>query len=293
LAVSPPARPIATPVLVLGATSLIGRFLMPRLAAQDVPAIALSRRPAPNGPGRWLQADLDDPDLQDGLPTAPTVISLSPIWVLSAALPALKAKGMQRLVAFSSTSVFTKAASDDPVERQVVQRLADGEARTAAFCAREGVDWTILRPTLIYAEGQDQNVTRLARVIRRLGFLPLAGQGEGLRQPVHADDLAGGALEAAMRPAACGRAYDLPGGETLTYRQMAERVFAGLGRRPRIVTAPDWLWAAGFALAKPLLKGATAQRGKRMSADLAFDAGPAQADLNWRPRPFHPDFSRL
>jgi nucleoside-diphosphate-sugar epimerase len=291
--VSSRAPSIAAPVLVLGATSLIGRFLMPRLAVQGVEAISVSRRPAPSGSARWLQADLHDPGLQAMLPWAPTVISLSPIWHLPGALPALKAKGLQRLVAFSSTSVFTKAASDDPGERATARRLADGEVQTAAFCGREDVDWTILRPTLIYAEGQDQNVTRLARLIRRMGFLPLAGPGQGRRQPVHAGDLAGAALEVAIRPATSNRAYDLPGGETLTYRQMAERVFAGLGRAPRIVTAPGWLWACGFALAKPLLNNATAQMGKRMSEDLVFDAGPARADLDWRPRPFEPDFSGL
>lgn len=280
---------------MLGAASLIGRFLLPRVVGMGAETFALSRKP-PRATGdavRWVQADLEASGLQAVLPACATVISLSPIWLLPAALPAMKSAGMQRVVAFSSTSVFTKAASDDAYERGVAERLAAGEAEVAAFCAREGVDWTILRPTLIYAEGQDQNVTRLARLIRRMGVLPLMGKGDGLRQPVHADDLATGALEAAMRPRARGRAYDLPGGETLTYRAMAERVFAGMGRRPRILTAPQWLWALGFTLAKPFLKGATAQMGKRMSADLVFDAEPARADLDWRPRPFRPDFTEL
>jgi nucleoside-diphosphate-sugar epimerase len=240
-----------------------------------------------------VRGDLDDQALEAALPQARTVFSLSPIWSLPAALPALKSKGMVRLVAFSSTSVFTKAGSDDAGERQVARNLADGEAAVVAFCEAHDVAWTILRPTMIYAEGQDKNVTRLARMIAKFGFLPLAGRGEGLRQPVHADDLAVGALMAAMRPAACQRAYDLPGGETLTYRQMVERIFRSMGRQPRILTAPGWLWAAGFALAKPLLKGATAQMGKRMGENLVFKAGPAQQDLDWSPRDFRPDFSKL
>ena len=268
--VNPRAPAIADPVLVLGATSLIGRFLVPRLATLGVEAIALSRKPTrpPDGSLRWLQVDLDGPQLGTALPDAATVISLSPIWALPPALPALKARGMQRLVAFSSTSVFTKAGSDDEGERRVAQKLAGGEAATMAFCEAHGVAWTILR------------------------FLPLAGSGQGLRQPVHADDLAMGALLAAVRPAAHDRAYDLPGGETLTYRQMAERVFEGMGRRPRIVTAPEWLWALGFAIAKPLLKGATAQMGKRMAENLVFKAGPAQEDLSWAPRDFQPKFAK-
>jgi nucleoside-diphosphate-sugar epimerase len=155
------------------------------------------------------------------------------------------------------------------------------------------VAWTILRPTLIYAEGQDQNVSRLARLIRRLGFLPLAGSGQGLRQPVHADDLAAAAIAAAASPAAENRAYDLPGGETLTYRAMVERVFEGMGRRPAILPLPEGLWRLAFALARPLLPGATAQMGARMSEDLTFDGSAAAADFGWKSRAFHPDFRPL
>ncbi len=280
-----------TPVLVLGATSLIGRFALPRLQGLNVPALALSRT-APDAPG-WVRADLSDPALEARLPGCPTVLSLSPVWHLPAALPALKARGMTRLVAFSSTSVFSKAASPDAYEQGMVRRLAEGETAVRAFCDANGVDWTLLRPTLIYAEGQDQNVTRLARLIRRLGVLPLAGRGEGLRQPVHADDLAVAAILAAMSPAAAGQAYDLPGGETLTYRQMAERVFEGMGRRPAVLPLPAGLWRLAFALARPLLPGATAQMGARMSEDLAFDGGPAARDFGWTPRPFRPDFRAM
>ena len=279
------------PVLVLGATSLIGRFALPRLEAEGVPAFALSRT-ANSGPG-WLMGDLSDPDLETRLPACATVLSLSPIWHLPQALAALKAKGMQRLVAFSSTSLFTKVASPDPYEREVVRRLADGEAAVRAFCEAQGVRWTILRPTLIYAEGQDQNVTRLARLILRLGFLPLAGSGKGLRQPVHADDLAAAAIAAARSPAAYDKAYDLPGGETLTYRQMAERVFVGLGRKPAVVGVPEAAWALAFALARPLLPGATAQMGARMSEDLTFDSGAAGQDFGWNPKAFRPNFRVL
>jgi nucleoside-diphosphate-sugar epimerase len=285
------APDLRTPVLVTGATSLIGRFALPRLQAMDVAFHALSRT-APDAPG-WVQGGLSDPGLDTLLPECPTVLSLSPIWHLPPGLTTLKAKGMQRLVAFSSTSVSTKAASPDAYEQGMVRRLAEGEEAVRAFCEANGVAWTILRPTLIYAEGQDQNVSRLARLIGRLGFLPLAGKGGGLRQPVHADDLAAAAIAAAASPAAGNRAYDLPGGETLTYRQMAERVFEGMGRRPAILPLPEGLWRLAFALARPLLPGATAQMGRRMSEDLAFDGSTAAADFGWNPRPFRPNFTTL
>jgi nucleoside-diphosphate-sugar epimerase len=280
---------IESPVLITGATSLVGGFLLARLAATGCDAAALSRRPPPDDP-RWIEADLAWPDLEAALPFARTVFALSPIWTLPQALEALKARGMTRLVAFSSTSRFTKADSPDEGERKVARELADGEALTIAFCEANDVAWTILRPTMIYAEGRDGNVSRLASLIGKLGFLPLSGPGAGLRQPVHADDLAAAAIAAAHAAVTRDRAYDLSGAETLTYRVMAERVFEGLGRKPAIVSLPPALWALGLKLAAPFLPGATAAMGARMDSDLTFDNSDAVRDFGWAPRAFRPVF---
>lgn len=269
-------------LLVLGASSLVGRFVLPKLEAAGVAPVAVSRT-AREG---YLQADIETPEGRAALPCAQTVLSCSPIWLLPDLIESLKAKGMTRLVAFSSTSVVTKAASSHADERAVTAKLAAGEAAVRA----SGVDWTILRPTLIYAEGRDGNVSRLASLARRFGVLPIAGSGAGLRQPVHAEDLATAAIAAAERPAAIGQIYDLTGGETLAYRTMCERVFEGLGKRPRIVSLPPALWRAGLMLASPFLPGVTAQMGERMDRDLVFDAGAAYSDLDYSPRPFRPRF---
>lgn len=278
------------PVIVLGATSLIGRFLIPGMATAGIVVTAVSRAARVEegeGPVRWIAVDLARPA---AFPPAATVLSLSPIWLLPAILPALRTAGMDRLVAVSSTSIVTKQASRDPGERAVARRLAEAEAAVTDFCEAEGLAWTILRPTMIYAEGQDGNVSRLAGLIRRFGFLPLAGEGGGLRQPVHAEDLAWAVVAAAATQAAKGRIYDLPGGETLTYRVMAERIFEGLGRPPRIVTVPEGLWRLGLRLTSPVLPGVTTAMGDRMSEDLVFDPEPAARDFGWAPRSFRPVF---
>jgi nucleoside-diphosphate-sugar epimerase len=279
----------ARQILVLGATSLVGRFAVPRLAAAGFQVAAVSRSPGGGDPGvRWVRADLTDPAAE--LPRAELALSLSPIWLLPAALPALERAGVRRLIAFSSTSAATKANSTEPEERAVAVRLRDGEAAVQAFCETRGIAWTVCRPTLIYAEGRDANVSRLARLIARWRVFPLAGEGRGRRQPVHADDLALACLQALDRPETFGRRYDLPGGETLTYRAMLVRIFHGLGRRPRIVTIPPKLWARGLKLAAPLLPGVNAAMGARMDADLVFDNADARRDFGWAPRPFRPRF---
>ena len=277
------------PILVLGATSLVGRFAVPRLRQEGFEVSALSRTQRPSESRlTWIKGDLDAGGVS--LPPVEAALSLSPIWLLPRALPALRRAGVRRLIAFSSTSRFTKIDSENAGERVVAERLAHAEARTIAFCQAEGIAWTLFRPTLIYAEGQDQNVSRLAGLIRRFGVLPLSGSGEGRRQPVHAADLAEACLLALDQPETHGRAYDLPGGETLTYRAMAGRVFEGLGRRPMILSLPPGLWRAGLKLTGPLLPGATASMGERMAEDLVFDGAPATRDFGWSPRSFRPQF---
>ncbi|ATC33911.1 epimerase [Caulobacter vibrioides] len=280
---------LKTPVLVLGATSLIGRHLMERLKVEGLDPVAFSRRPPP-GDACWIGGDLKDPDLAERLPVAATVFSLSPIWLLPPALPALKARGMARLIAFSSTSRFTKTDSPDAAERAVAAALTDAEQAVEAWCAAHGVAWTILRPTLIYDEGHDANVSRIARLVRRFHVMPLSGAGEGLRQPVHAEDLATGALAAAHAPATADKAYNLVGGETVTYRVMVDRVFEGLGKTPRSLPMPTWLFSLIMRLAKPFYPGATTAMGTRMGQDLTFDSSDAARDFGWAPRDFHPRF---
>lgn len=282
------------PVLVLGATSLVGGHVLPRLVEQRAVTVALSRGSKDEDPSgvRWIAGDLAAP-ADIAFPFVDTVLSLCPIWLLPAALPALAKAGMRRLVAFSSTSVSGKARSSNAGERAVAARLAEAEAQVRKFCEAHEVAWTLLRPTLIYCEGRDGNVSRLAGLAERFKVLPLAGPGRGLRQPVHAEDLAWAAMAAAVSPQTPGRAYDLPGGETLTYRQMVERIFLGLDRTPRIICAPLPLWRLGLRLAGERLAGATEAMGERMNQDLTFDGEPAARDFGWAPRMFKPVFTRV
>jgi nucleoside-diphosphate-sugar epimerase len=284
---------LPSPVLVLGATSIVGQFLLARLREVHIEILAASRNEQTPCTGvKWITADVTTPRLE--LPAnVPLVFSISPIWILPQALPSLKAAGMSRLIAFSSTSRFTKQHSAVAAEREVAVRLAEAEDETRSYCETQSIAWTILRPTLIYAEGQDRSVTRLARLIRRVGFLPLSGDGSGKRQPVHAADLAAGAIAAALSPLTENRAYNLPGGEALSYRVMAERIFQGLGRKPRILSIPPQLWRLGLTLASPVLRGATTAMGSRMAEDLTFDPTQATSDFNWRPRAFHPRFLEM
>jgi nucleoside-diphosphate-sugar epimerase len=275
--------------LILGATGLVGGYIVEHLVRAGEHPFALSRSPQSKPGIDWFCGDLAKPETLKFPPFAALYCTADAI-LLPAALPYLFNPSLKRAIVFSSTSVLTKLDSEVVAEREKLKSLADAEQKIAAICEQHKVGWTILRPTLIYAEGRDTNITPLSRLIRRFGFMPLVGGAPGLRQPVHAEDLAIGAIAAASSPAAVNKVYSLPGGETLPYREMIGRIFDGMRLPRRTIPVPAFLWRASFVIAKSLFPGANVAMGTRMMKDMAFDAAPAARDFGWNPRAFHPVF---
>lgn len=267
---------------VLGASSWVGRRALALLAQAGLAAVAYSRQPPPGTPeGEWRQLPADPQPLSHWL-------CVAPIWVLPDYFPLIAASGARRVVALSSTSRFTKADSLDAAEVALAARLAEAEARLRDWAESRGIEWVILRPTLIYGRGEDKNITEMARVIRRFGFFPVLGRAMGLRQPIFVDDVAGAGVNALTAPAAANRAYNISGGEVLTYRDMVGRVFAALGRRPRLLTVPLWTFRLGLAFLRllPRYRRWSAAMADRMNRDLVFDHAEATRDLAFHPRSF-------
>lgn len=280
-----------TKSLVIGGTGLVGGYIVEHLVRSGERPFALSRSPRHGAGVDWLLGDLLKPDTLK-FPAVTTLYCTADAVLLANALPQLFTPSLKRIIAFSSTSVLTKQDTEVASERDTITRLTEAEQKIAQASEQHGVSWTILRPTLIYGEGRDTNITPLSRLIRRFGFMPLVGGAPGLRQPVHAEDLAIGAIAAAASPAAANKFYSLPGAETLTYREMIGRIFDALQLPRRTITVPVFVWRAIFALAKPLFPGANVAMGIRMMKDMTFDSTPAIRDFGWNPRAFRPVFDQ-
>ena len=281
----------ANSVLVIGATSQVGYHLLPLLAEAgwQVGAVSRAAPPVDSRGATWHQGDLADPSTLHGIVRShASAISLAPIRLLPERINSLADAGVTRIIAFSSTSRFTKAASADPNERVLAETFARSEDAFAEGCSRTGIEWTIFRPTLVYSPGRDRNVSEIARFISRFGFFPIVGDGRGKRQPVHAADLAAGCVVALVEPNTFSRAYEVSGGETLTYREMVVRVFHALNRAPRIVRVPTGMLKVAISIARsfPRFKALSPELATRMNTDMCFDHSEASRDFGFCPRIF-------
>lgn len=278
--------------LLFGGSGAIGQFLLPRLQAQGLQLHALSRRPPRNaGPAvHWIEGNLDH---GFAVPAALEVIySCGPLDAF-ARWYASTSTGAARVVAVSSMSALSKQHSEDAAEQALASRLRQAEQTVFAVAVQRGAAAVILRPTLIYGTGRDRSLTPIVRFARRWRLYPRLLGASGLRQPVHADDVAAACVAAAACPTAAGRSYELGGAEQLSFAAMIERSCRSLDATCLAVPVPLSLLAGCARLARAVgLAAPTPALLGRLRADLLADNHAAMAELGWQPRSFSPEAAR-
>jgi GT2 family glycosyltransferase/nucleoside-diphosphate-sugar epimerase len=276
-------------VLVTGATGQVGLCVLKRLIASGAAVLALSRGdaiPFEHEYLRWIKGDLTDRNFNLQGYLVDIVIHCAPLWHLPPVIDLLADAEVKRIVAFGSTSIFGKALSQNPYEKDIVEKLAKSEMELSMRSQARGIQWTLLRPTLIYGVGLDLNITTIAKFIDRFGFFLVYPPAFGRRQPVHADDLAIAAMQAVEHPASIGKTYNVSGGSIITYHEMLEEIFTICQRTTRIIETtfmPFILDIFGIVFRRHHINGEIA---RRMNEDLVFFHDEATKDFGFNPRPF-------
>jgi nucleoside-diphosphate-sugar epimerase len=285
-------------VAVVGASSMVGQVLLPLLARDGAQVVAYSRKPE-----IFRQQNDNDIEWREmstlfdaaGAEAIREWVWLAPIRALPEHLAGMQRAGARHIVALSTTSRYTKLDSSSAAERKFVEELIAAEEKLQAWAEGNAAAWTILRPTLIYGLGLDKNVGVIARFIRRFRFFPVLGEAGGLRQPIHARDVAAACKAALECPNAVNHAYNISGAERLSYRMMVVRIFEALSIRPRFLSIPLWMFAAGVAVLRmlPPFRSWSAAMAERMNQDMVFDHEDAVRDLGFSPQPFRLDAADL
>ena len=154
-----------------------------------------------------------------------------------------------RLVNTEGTRNVVEAARAAGVRRFVHQgamgvvddralHYASSKARGEAIVAASGLDWTILKPSLLYGP-RDGFFNILAGLVRLSpGIVPLTGSGRARFQPLAIGDLARIVVATFAGPATIGGTYELGGPRWWTYREIMEEVLRAMGARRLLVPTP-------------------------------------------------------
>lgn len=278
-------------VLVLGGGSLVGKHLLPLLAEAGYRGYVVSRKKTDTGLHfAWLPTN----EVQDAswhLHDRAVIISLWPIWLLGPIMAQFL--GASQLITLSSTSLFGKANSLDKQELELVKKISSAEEVVRVNSETFRIPYTILRPTLIYDCINDQNISFIARIIKRFGFFMVSGDAQGLRQPIHAQDVAQAVVNSIGNKDAYNKAFNITGGETVTYFTMIRRVAESLGRPIRIFSFPTFFLKNLMRVVRMLgLTTLSPSLFDRMNQDLAYNGDEAEKVLKLSPRNFNPSFPK-
>jgi nucleoside-diphosphate-sugar epimerase len=282
-------------IAIVGATSSVGRFLIERFQAGGIAFHAIGRQA--RRVERYHVHSFDDSLRRFDPPIKETgaVINCAPLPIIDRVMAMADCLQAKRIIAFGSTGRFSKSVSSSPIEQDFVNQQIQAEHRFDALSRQQGIDWTLFRPTMIYGGGSDLNVAFIGNFIRKFGFFPVPRGARGLRQPVHADDLAGACLAALTCERTFARAYNLGGAERLTYPDLVARIFTALKKRPMIVPLPFWAFRLAVRAARkvPLYRFINPDMVDRTLVDLVADNSDAFSDFGYSPRRFFPTFADL
>lgn len=276
-------------VAVVGASSQIGQVLIPRLEAAGYLACRIGRedRGAAEGVTTHVFDELSG-SFVPSLGSADAVISLAPLPSIDVVVKMARALGARRIIAFGSTGRFSKLGSTSAIEQDFVAQQERAESVFAMWCEAACIGWTLFRPTMIYGVDADLNVSFIKSMISKFGFFPIPFGANGLRQPVHVDDLAAACLLALGHEATCNKAYNLGGGEVLSFPVLVKRIFEAEAKRPILIPIPMLLFFLLISIAKKFPKAAFVRREmvERMFQDLTADNQAAMDDFGYAPRLF-------
>lgn len=272
-------------ILVTGAFGFIGSHIVAALTAAGHVVVCAARRPDRSGRFAslpFVACDLaTDTHVEDWLPR------LAGIDAVVNAAGILREQGRQTFAAIhdqAPRALF--AACAQAGVRRVIQVSALGDPRDGEFIrskqaaddflATLGLDWTVLRPSVVYSPAGSYGGTSLLRALASMPWLlGVPGDGRQRLQPIAAEDLARTVATLVGRPDGNRRVLEATGPEvvTLTEYLLALRQWLGFGT-PRVLHIPlplvrlaaqfgEWIGRGplGLTMFRMLVRGNVAQPG--------------------------------
>lgn len=147
---------------------------------------------------------------------------------------------------------------------------------------------TILRPTMIYGNLCDHNMSQFIKMVDKLKLYPNIAYGHCLIQPVHAADLGKAYYQVLINPSTENKAYNLSGERPIQLIECLKIIQAELNSKNLFIPIPLWLATISAKCLKVISLGSIdlIEKVQRMGENRAYDHQSATNDFNYQPRSF-------
>ena len=293
-------------ILVTGASGFVGSAIVRLAVSRGLGVRAMARKGTslnllsgvPLSPDAIVHAEMTDPatlvkaveGVEAVVHCAATTSEMAPDLELSrrvnvegirSLLEACNQAGVRRFIQMSSQS----AHPANPAVYGRTKLEADECLR-----ATRDIDWTILRPSIIYGPQGKGIFAKMLRYCRTLPVIPIPGNGKEEERPIHVDDVASAVLACLAEPKTIGKTYDLGGSEVLEFDDFIRTILKVIGKKKMLVHLPlPFLLLASQALSLIMKNPPVSPdniRGIKAAGLQHVDNSAAQRDFNFAPRGF-------
>ena len=299
-------------ILVTGATGFVGRSLIPYLVQTSYSVRAAVRNPSNLSTSVDLPAEVElvwvgdlspQTDWRSALTDVNTIIHLAArahILQETSLNPKLdfyrintestsnlvrqaSIAGVKQFIFISSIGAMTTLSEDiltedsscSPDTAYGLSKLR-AEHAVVEIASKSSMEWTILRPTLVYGPRNPGNMGRLFDLVDRGIPLPFASI-HNRRSLIYVHNLVNAIITCINNPKAFKKTFILSDGEDVSTPYLIRRIARSLDRPVRLIPIPvDWLKLLGKLIGRSIAID-------RLVGSLAVDISCIRNTLNWNP----------
>lgn len=211
-----------------------------------------------------------------------TVMHIFNIWHSVNIVKAAIKCGAKRVILVHTTGIFSKfkLASEDykNIEEELQHLLVEAP----------NLNVVILRPTMIYGDFCDHNISKFIKMVDKLRVIPVIDKGSGLIQPVNARDLGKAYYQVITNPEIKRGDYILSGEKPITMLEMLKLISENLGKKTTFISVPPGFGVSLARILKVISLGKVdyIEKVQRMSEDRSYTHEAAVRDFGYRVTPF-------
>jgi nucleoside-diphosphate-sugar epimerase len=193
--------------------------------------------------------------------------------------------GLKRAVFVSSTTVLVP----------LVSKVKTNKITSENLIMNSGLDYTILRPSMIYGSKDDNNFSKMIDFVKKKGFFVTFGSGNNLIQPVYIEDVAGAIVSTLNNKKTIGQVYEIAGKEPLKYNDMIGIVRSKSGKRFKSIRVPYGLGKFLVSVYAGISRNPYLTPGQieRTGVDKTYSYRKASDDFGFSPISFEEGIEKL
>lgn len=183
---------------------------------------------------------------------------------------------VKRIIFVHTTGIFSKykMASQEykKIEKEVIEK------------ARDKIDITILRPTMIYGDMCDHNMSKFIKMMDKMRIYPLIAGGKAEIQPVNARDLGKAYYQVLMNPENTkNKHYNLSGEKPISIKNMLDTILKKLNKKTIFIPVPMWISVSVAYILKIVTLGKMniVEKVLRMGETRTFSNEEARRDFGY------------